>query len=56
MQKTRIFFYMDHNNKGVQFVVLVGENEMESGVLTVKDMNTGEQNNLNITDLIKQLS
>ena len=44
------------NNKGVQFVVLVGENEMESGVLTVKDMNTGEQNNLNITDLIKQLS
>ena len=44
------------NNKGVQFVVLVGENEMESGVLTVKEMNTGLQNNLNITDLIKQLS
>ena len=44
------------NNKGVQFVILVGENEMESGFLTVKDMNTGEQNNLNITDLIKQLS
>jgi len=44
------------NNKGVQFVVLVGENEMESGVLTVKEMNTGLQNNSNITDLIKQLS
>ena len=44
------------NNKGVQFVVLVGENEMRSGVLTVKEMNTGLQNNLNITDLIKQLS
>ena len=44
------------NNKGVQFVILVGENEMESGVLTVKDMNTGEQSNLNISELIKQLS
>ena len=44
------------NTKGVQFVVLVGENEMESGVLTVKDMNTGEQSALNISELIKQLS
>jgi len=44
------------NTKGIQFVVLVGENEMESGVLTVKDMNTGEQSALNISELIKQLS
>ena len=44
------------NNKGVQFVILVGENEMKSGVLAVKDMNTGEQSNLNISELIKQLS
>ena len=44
------------NNKGVQFVILVGENEMKSGALTVKDMNTGEQSNLNISELIKQLS
>ena len=44
------------NAKAVQFVVLVGENEMESGVLTVKNMNTGEQSELNISELIKQLS
>ncbi len=44
------------NNKGVQFVILVGEDEMESGILTVKNMNSGEQSNLSITDLIKQLS
>ena len=44
------------NNKGIQFVILVGENEIESGVLTVRDMNTGEQSNLNISELIKQLS
>ena len=44
------------NNKGVQFVVMVGEDEMESGILSIKNMESGEQNNLNITDLIKKLS
>jgi histidyl-tRNA synthetase len=44
------------NNKGVQFVIMVGEDEMESGILSVKNMESGEQSNLSITDLIKQLS
>jgi histidyl-tRNA synthetase len=56
-QKAKMKKQMNYaNTKGVQFVVLVGENEMESGVLTVKDMNTGEQSALNISELIKQLS
>ena len=44
------------NNKGVQFVIMVGEDEMESGILSVKNMESGTQSNLSITDLIKQLS
>jgi histidyl-tRNA synthetase len=44
------------NNKGVQFVVMVGEDEMESGLLTIKDMNTGDQNKMNISEFIKTLS
>ncbi|MDB9809187.1 histidine--tRNA ligase [Flavobacteriales bacterium] len=44
------------NNKGVQFVIMVGEDEMESGILSIKNMESGEQNNLNISDLIKKLS
>ena len=44
------------NNKGVQFVIMVGEDEMKSGVLTIKNMESGEQKNLNITDLIQDLS
>ncbi|MDB0027494.1 histidine--tRNA ligase [Flavobacteriales bacterium] len=44
------------NNKGVQYVVMVGEDEMESGILSVKNMDSGKQSNLNITDLIKELS
>jgi histidyl-tRNA synthetase len=56
-QKAKIKKQMNYANaKAVQFVVLVGENEMESGVLTVKDMNTGKQSELNISELIKQLS
>jgi histidyl-tRNA synthetase len=43
------------NNKGVQFVIIVGEDEMESGILSVKNMESGEQSNLSIADLIKQL-
>ena len=44
------------NNKWVQFVIMVGEDEMKSGVLTIKNMESGEQKNLNITDLIQDLS
>ena len=44
------------NNKNIQFVILVGKNEIESDFLTVKDMNTGEQSNSNISDLINHLS
>ena len=41
------------NNKGVQFVVMIGEDEMKSGQLTVKNMSTGDQNEMSISELIK---
>ena len=44
------------NNKGVQFVIMIGEDEIKSGTLLVKNMESGEQSNLSIADLIKQLS
>ena len=44
------------NNKGIQFVIMVGEDEMDSGILSVKNMESGEQSNLSTADLIKQLS
>ena len=40
------------NNKGIKYVVLVGSDEMESGKLTVKNMENGEQQNLTINELI----
>tara|TARA_B100001142_G_C14334479_1_gene655369 strand:- start:1441 stop:2790 length:1350 start_codon:yes stop_codon:yes gene_type:complete len=56
-EKTKIKKQMNYaNNKGVQFVIMVGENEMESGLLLVKNMQSGEQSNMSIDDLIKLLS
>ena len=44
------------NKKGIPFVVLVGENEMSSGLLTVKNMNDGTQSDITLVDLIKKLN
>ena len=43
------------NSKGIDYVIIVGENEMQSGILSVKNMKSGEQNNLSIKDLIKNI-
>ena len=44
------------NNKKIPYVVLVGENEMKDEILTVKNMNTGEQVRLSISQFINDLS
>ena len=44
------------NKKGIPYVVLVGEDEMNSGLLTVKNMNNGIQSNVSVVDLIKKLN
>lgn len=44
------------NKKGIQYVILVGEDEMESSILTIKNMESGEQSNWSIADLIKELA
>jgi histidyl-tRNA synthetase len=39
------------DKKGIAFVVLVGENEMNSGMLTVKDLRSGEQTTVEANNL-----
>ncbi|MCW8968682.1 MAG: histidine--tRNA ligase, partial [Flavobacteriales bacterium] len=43
------------NNKNINYVVLVGSDEMASGKLTVKNMKTGEQHAFTIVELIQEL-
>ncbi|MEM9051627.1 MAG: histidine--tRNA ligase [Bacteroidota bacterium] len=44
------------NDKQIPFVALVGENEIERGSLSIKDMTTGEQLKMSVDELIKKLS
>ena len=41
------------NNKGIPFVVLVGEDEMKENVFTVKNMETGEQQKLSLEKMME---
>jgi len=43
------------DKKKIPFVALVGENEMKAGIIGLKDMNSGEQENIPIQQLLKRL-
>jgi histidyl-tRNA synthetase len=43
------------NDKKIPTVVVVGADEMQSGMLTVKDMSTGQQNKLTLEQLIASM-
>ena len=42
------------NNKGIPYVALVGEDEMNNNVITLKDMESGEQSRLSPDKLVSQ--
>ncbi len=44
------------NKKGVAFVALIGQNEIEKGIVNLKNMQTGEQKDVTVDELIKELS
>jgi histidyl-tRNA synthetase len=43
------------NAKNVPYVAIVGENEMNEGKVMLKNMTTGEQCMVSITELIQQI-
>lgn len=44
------------DNKGIPFVLLIGEEEVSSGQLSLKDMQTGDQRKIDESSLIVELS
>ncbi len=44
------------NNRKIPFVALVGEQEMQDGVITLKEMETGNQERLTPAELVERLS
>jgi histidyl-tRNA synthetase len=43
------------NNKNIPYVILVGENEMEKDILSVKNMISGEQTEMSFDKLLQSL-
>lgn len=43
------------DDKGIPYVVLIGENEMQTGQLTLKNMSSGEQENLTINGIMLRM-
>jgi len=43
------------NKKSIPYVILLGEDEMNSGLLSVKNMKDGSQSNFNLADFIRLL-
>ena len=44
------------NKRDIPFVVLVGEEELKANLFTLKDMSTGRQEKLNLSDLLSRLN
>ena len=44
------------NNKNIPYVILVGDSEIQKNILTVKDMNSGEQFDMSFDDLLNKLT
>jgi histidyl-tRNA synthetase len=43
------------NNQAIPFVILAGDQEIESGKLTFKNMETGNQESLTVEEIIEKL-
>ncbi len=43
------------NRKGIKFVALIGESELESGLINFKNMESGEQQLISIEEVVSQL-
>ena len=43
------------NRKMIAYTIVIGSEEMESGLLSIKDMNSGEQKKMSLDDIVKAL-
>ena len=54
---TKLKKQMDYaNRRGVPYVCLIGSDEMDSGLLSLKNMGTGEQEKISLADIIAKLT
>jgi histidyl-tRNA synthetase len=44
------------NRKGVKYVAIIGENEMNNGMIALKNMETGDQQLITLANLVSHLT
>ena len=44
------------DKKGVEFVIMIGENELKSGKISVKQMSTGNQKETTVSEFIREIT
>jgi histidyl-tRNA synthetase len=44
------------NDKNISYVVVIGGDEMESGLLSLKNMESGEQIKIGVEELIEKMA
>jgi len=55
--KVRLKKQMNYaNKKNVEYVALVGEDEMKNELITLKNMKTGAQSQITLNELIEEIS
>ena len=56
LEEGKISKKLNYGNKlGIANVILIGNDEAESGILTLKDMNTGNQYKLTLDEIIEKI-
>lgn len=57
LEKTKLGKKFNYADKlGIPFVIVIGQEEKDSGVYTLRDMKTGEQKSYNYSELVSQLN
>ena len=47
---------MDYaNQKGVDYVIIIGDEEVKSNIFKLKDMKTGDQSSIDISNLLTEI-
>ena len=47
---------MDYaNQKGVDYVIIIGDEEVKSNIFKLKEMNTGEQSSIDISNILSEI-
>ena len=55
-QQSKLKKQMDYaNKKSIPYVILIGSNEIETGKLTLRDMNSGKQEELTVDMIIETI-